>query len=51
MQYDPPIYTMAKAIEYPIKIHDTSQYKNTQALMNKFRHNYDVTNFKSNYSN
>ena len=36
MQYDLPIYTTTKAIEYPRKIHDTSQ--------NKKIHEFTITN-------
>ena len=31
MKNGPPIYTTAKAIEYPRTIHGTSQKKNTRA--------------------
>ena len=32
MKNDPPIYTTTKAIEYPRKIRDTSQYKKYMSL-------------------
>ena len=43
MQNNQPIYTTAKAIEYPRTILDTSQYKNTRAYDKQFRPNCDVT--------
>ena len=44
MKNNLPIYTTVKAIEYPRKNLDTSQWKNTRAYDNRFRFNYDVTN-------
>ena len=42
----------AKPLEYPRKISTTSQQKKyILAYDNKLQHNYDVTNFKSKYSN
>ena len=51
MKNDLPIYTTAKAIEYPRKILERHNKKSLQAFHNKLQHNYDVTNFKSKHSN
>ena len=51
MKNDPSIYTKVKAIECPRTIHDTSQQKKIHKLTIRFQHDYDVTNFKSKYSN